>query len=321
LLTGKSPFRIYRGMPLAQVIPRMIADRARVPWLRKLNPQVTPAVEAIVRKCLDPDPALRYTSGHDLCEDLQRHLANLPLRHAKEPSLIARFVKFRRRHPRLLSASTFALALLLCSSVFGSALYWRGERVADLEAGRLDRAEGFRRESRDVESRLARGLARLPGDPDAALAEFDAALELDPRSLAALQDKAHVLVRYRKQTEEAVRVLDRAVALYPEDVRPRAGRGVLLARLGRNAAARADAELALTLEDTSANQYQVAGIYAWLSREDATLKDTAFRLLGSALKKGFGHDLLATDPDLVPIRDDPRFARLQSLIGTLGAGR
>jgi serine/threonine protein kinase/Flp pilus assembly protein TadD len=192
------------------------------------------------------------------------------------------------------------------------------DRRQNAEGARADREEGLRREPQDAESWVARALHRLPDDPQGALADLEAALKLDPRSLPALQNQAHVLVKYLKQTEEAVRVLDRTVALYPDDVRPRAGRGVLLARLGRNEGARADAEAALALEDAASNQYQVAGIYALLARQDASQADVAFRLLSSALKKGFGQNLLAIDPDLAPIRQDPRFARLQALAGVLG---
>ena len=39
---------------------------------------------------------------------------------------------------------------------------------------------------------IARGVARIAADPPGALADFDQALLLNPRSPQALQDKAHV---------------------------------------------------------------------------------------------------------------------------------
>jgi tetratricopeptide (TPR) repeat protein len=192
------------------------------------------------------------------------------------------------------------------------------ELQKNVTGAREDREEGRRREPNDVESWIARGLDRLPNDPAGAYADMDSALKLDPRSLPALQNQAHILVKYLHKTAEAVRILDRTITLYPDDVRPRAGRGVLLARLGHYDAARADAEAALALDDAAANQYQVAGIYALLAQSDASQADIAFRLLSSALKKGFGQNLLAIDPDLGPIRQDPRFARLQALASVLG---
>jgi tetratricopeptide (TPR) repeat protein len=136
---------------------------------------------------------------------------------------------------------------------------------------------------------------------------------VDPRSRDALLNKAHVLAKYLNRTEDAINVLDQAVSLYPEDVRPWAGRGVLRARLGQDGDAIKDAEAALALEDQPANQYQVAGIYALVSQRDPACRDMAFRLLTQALKKGFGGDFLAIDHDLDPIRNDPRFAQIEAL--------
>ena len=89
-----------------------------------------------------------------------------------------------------------------------------------------------------------RGLARLPGDPHGALADFDAALALNPRSQSALQNKANVLSEHLGRTEEAIRVLDTAIEHHPDYVKALAGRGVLLARLGRREAALRDAQAA-----------------------------------------------------------------------------
>src|SRR5207245_6656982 len=84
------------------------------PRLRAHNAAATPAVEAIVRRCLEPDPARRYPTARALQEDVQRHLADLPLKHTREPSLRERGRKWMRRHPRLASSGTAAaLAVLL----------------------------------------------------------------------------------------------------------------------------------------------------------------------------------------------------------------
>ena len=101
----------------------------------------------------------------------------------------------------------------------------------------------------------------------------------------------------------------RAVTLYPNDVPARAGRGVLLARLGRREAAHADA--AENLEELDPmTVYQVAGIYALTSRQVPDDRREAFRLLGSALSQGFGLDLIPKDRDLESIRDQPELRTL-----------
>src|SRR5262249_41066952 len=75
---------------------------------------------------------------------------------------------------------------------------------------RRDWEEGLRQEPTDEKSWVARGMARLAKDAPGALADFQKALDLNPRSLAALQNVSHVLAR-TDQTEEAVKVLDKAV--------------------------------------------------------------------------------------------------------------
>ena len=115
------------------------------------------------------------------------------------------------------------------------------ERMGDREGAALDRAEGLRREPADELSWIARGLARLPADPRGAVADFDAAIAINPRSRPALQDKASVLSEHLGRTDEAVRVLDVALIHHPDSVNALAGRGVLLARLGRREQALRDA--------------------------------------------------------------------------------
>src|SRR5262249_23948580 len=86
--------------------------------------------------------------------------------------------------------------------------------AGDLRGARADRARGPPPEPRGELSFVVRGSARLPAAPRAALADFDAALRLEPRSLDALQNKANVLSEYLGRPAEAVRVLDRLVGWY-----------------------------------------------------------------------------------------------------------
>jgi serine/threonine protein kinase/tetratricopeptide (TPR) repeat protein len=183
-------------------------------------------------------------------------------------------------------------------------------RAGDRDGAGRDRAEGLRREPTDELSCVVRGLARLASDPNAALADFDKALRLNPRSLDGLQNKASVLSEQLNRPHEAVAALDRAVELYPDFVPARAGRGVLLARLGKRREAHRDAEECLGRDVQPATLYQVAGIYALTSRQQPDDREEAILLLSAALRKGYGRDLLAVDTDLDPIRDHPDFRRL-----------
>jgi tetratricopeptide (TPR) repeat protein len=183
-------------------------------------------------------------------------------------------------------------------------------RLGDRDGALRDRAEGLRRVPADDISWVVRGLNRLPADPRGAVADFDQALKLNPRNLEAWQNKASVLAEQLGRSREAVEALDRVVALYPDYVPARAGRGVVLARLGKRKLAHADADECLRRDMQPATLYQVAGIYALTSRQNSDDRQEAFRLLAWALRKGYGLDLLTGDTDLDPIRNQAEFRRL-----------
>src|SRR5205807_206935 len=66
LLTGRHPFQSHRG-PLPQVLEKMIQERRQPPpRVRRWNKAVSPAVESIIRHCLEPDLAQRYASARQL---------------------------------------------------------------------------------------------------------------------------------------------------------------------------------------------------------------------------------------------------------------
>jgi serine/threonine protein kinase/Flp pilus assembly protein TadD len=139
MLTGTVPFPSSGPND----IETLIADRrAGCPSLRALNPLVTPAIEAIVKKLLAPEPQDRYPSAAALKTDLERHLNNLPLEEVREPSAFERFRKWRRRNPgviaRLFAASVFGLVIGLAA-----ASYMRAEansRAAATERVRVTRS-------------------------------------------------------------------------------------------------------------------------------------------------------------------------------------
>jgi tetratricopeptide (TPR) repeat protein len=191
-------------------------------------------------------------------------------------------------------------------------------RAGDAEGAERDRAEGLRRTPDDAESWVARGLARLPGDPAGARADIDEALRLDPTSRRALRDRAVVLSEYLGRTDEAIATLDRAVTVYPEDVAARVGRGVLLARSGRREAAHRDAEEARRRDGSGDTVYRIACIYALTSKSAPGDRRHAL----GALRKAIDQDrhwaeVARTDPDLDALRSGSEFG---GLIQASGAG-
>jgi eukaryotic-like serine/threonine-protein kinase len=191
------------------------------------------------------------------------------------------------------------------------------ELAGDAEGAREDRAEGERHPPTDEMGWSARGYARLKTDPTAALNDFDEALKCNPRYLLAMQNKGHVLSDCLKKNEAALEVMDHEVALYPDFVKGRIGRAVLLARLGKTKEAVEDAELCLKQSTDPATHYQAANVYALA--KPLTIKDRtrALDLLSGALLNGFGLDEVEKDPDFDPIRKDPEFTRRVEAARTL----
>jgi len=183
------------------------------------------------------------------------------------------------------------------------------EQAGDKEGAKLDRAEGMKKRPDDELSWLSRAMARLPGDPSGADADIAEALRLNPVSRPGLQLRAMLLMEGDKRNE-ALEVLDRAIALYPDHVPLRAGRGVLHARMGKRDLAIRDAKESLLQDTTPSNFYQVAGIYALTSKAAPEDRRESLHLLRTALNAGFGLEYLDGDPDLEPIRKSPEFREL-----------
>jgi adenylate cyclase len=112
----------------------------------------------------------------------------------------------------------------------------------------------------------------------------------------------------RIRLAEALRVVEKHMELNPDDPRAATMRAVSLCRLGRPEEGLQWAEKALEIDPEDAGvQYNVACLYS-LEGE----VDRAIRCLEEAFERGFHNkEWFKNDPDLDPLRADPRF---QSLI-------
>jgi tetratricopeptide (TPR) repeat protein len=151
--------------------------------------------------------------------------------------------------------------------------------------------------------------------------DAEAALDLDADFGYALELKASVLSERLGRPAEAIATLNDLLTKYPEEVRQRAGRAVLLARAGRDDAALADARQVVAAADREGDAlalYQVAGAYALLSQRDGRHRATALALLAKALR--LDPALIRVtfyDPELRPFDSDPEFARLRDAAALL----
>ncbi len=129
LRTGERPFPADdRDTVRAQVL------RNPVPPPSLLSPGSPPQLDAVVRKCLEKDPGLRYASADQLAEDLRCFLGCRPLRHARRARWWEYAWSWARREPWR------AGTLLLLTLVVVGTISWVVSAVR--EAQRRDHDRG-----------------------------------------------------------------------------------------------------------------------------------------------------------------------------------
>jgi tetratricopeptide (TPR) repeat protein len=197
-------------------------------------------------------------------------------------------------------------------------------RANCLEAlGRYEEALKLREETtritpNDELSWVARGSSRIQTDPKAALEDFKEALKLNPNSIIALQNKAFVELDHFRQLDQSIETLSELIQKNPRFVPALAGRGVLLARNGREKEAVRDAESVLLFDNSPFTRYQVACIYALLSKNRQDYQASAIKLLSQALRAD--PKLVKTaekDTDLENIQHLANFRNLMDVIQKL----
>ncbi len=163
LLSGRPAETPDATLPLPRAIRGLIDLRAdsRVS-IRRHDPGVPCALEAIVARCLAYSPDGRYPDALALADDLERFLERRPLRHAFNPSVLERIGNRARRHRWRLVAAAIVFAMMI-PVVSRMAIVWLVP---------IERREAFRSAVADVDSGRDRPIERLealsqdyPGSP------------------------------------------------------------------------------------------------------------------------------------------------------------
>jgi tetratricopeptide (TPR) repeat protein len=164
--------------------------------------------------------------------------------------------------------------VIRADSSSGQAYYDRGtayELSGDLEKAKADYRETVRRMPSFAPATAALGRLDSKDDPELALAEFGAAIRLDPKS-PALRARA-LLYLSLAQPERALPDLDRVITNDGSDAIAWANRGVAKSRLGDVAGAIADCSRAIELAPTVLNRVNRGNAYATLHRDAEALAD------------------------------------------------
>lgn len=144
LLTGRPPFR---ASSLADTL-RQVTDDEPVPP-RRLNSGTPRDLETICLKCLEKNPARRYSTAKAFADDLVRYLQSRPIQ-ARRHSVFVRIGKWSRRSPW---AAT-AMALLVLVSVVSPAIAVIQSELAQRNAALSRNLDAKNQELSDINRRL-----------------------------------------------------------------------------------------------------------------------------------------------------------------------
>jgi tetratricopeptide (TPR) repeat protein len=108
------------------------------------NSHISTGLADILKRCTAQSPADRYSSAGEVADDLERHLAALPLKGVTNRSLTERWRKWRRRYPYALSL----IALFLTLTAGGLSLAMQASNKADRATAALQEGESRLREGR-----------------------------------------------------------------------------------------------------------------------------------------------------------------------------
>ncbi len=218
LLTGRN---VFEGSNAIDILMAVISEDPMAP--RRLRPEIDPALEAVVLKCLEKEPAARYGSATALADDLDRCLRGDAT--AAKPRSIRQKVGRAARRQSWLIAITAAIVLV---AVGGFALLRRG--TGQVVSAREEQLRSLRAMAASC---LDAALDMRRAGNEAGMDEHAHRLEEACRQLFDLPETKFILGRLRRaqmRDAEALALQDEALRGDPTLGAARYERVVLTAR-------------------------------------------------------------------------------------------
>jgi serine/threonine protein kinase len=222
LLTRRPPFTA--DTPLATL--DLVRTHAPTP-LRAHRAGLPADLETVCQKCLEKDPARRYTSAAELADDLDRLLRGEPI-HARRATTFERVVRSVRRYPAITGLSAVLALALVTGLVVTTALWQRTRSERDRAERHLvqlldvyDDTAIAMMDSHDLRTEEMQPVRRqlLTGMADG-LARTESQLSRDPRDpadrvqLARCQLRLASVLFHLHRFDEARAAADRSVGTY-----------------------------------------------------------------------------------------------------------
>ena len=197
------------------------------------------------------------------------------------------------------------------------------QALDDKEAVEQLNAELLASAPADAVGWVHRGRLNVALDAAAAISDFETALRLVPNYRAALQNLAAMYAEVLKQPQPAHELLEAWIAAYPQDPVPHASRAVLFARDGKVEQSLQEIEESERLGKTTESLYYLASAFSLASQQQPELADRGVEAMRLCLNKDHDSawfDRAIRDPDLIPLRSNPKFGKLFSAAKLMNQG-
>ncbi len=203
LLTGRVPFEE------PSLLETLEAVRLRDPTpAQQLREDLPKDLNSICMKCLEKDPKRRYSTAHELADDLRRYLDGKPVT-ARPLTLVTRYGRWGKRNPLLAALSMGLVTLLFVTAIGSSIAATRIARERDAATENLNRALVAESELQETIRQLKQELHESSYEPD--IQAFTHVIDNDPKAFEALYQRGTKLWRigdYQGAAADFKRVLE-----------------------------------------------------------------------------------------------------------------